>query len=243
MRVDLHIHTCLSPCASLDMGPRDIARVARERGLEAIGVVDHNSARNAPAVVAACRAEGVRCWPGIEVTTREEAHVLWLHDTAEAAVRAGEWVYDHLPDLPNVPATFGDQVVVDADERVVEFLPRLLTNAADLTLSQIGVRAREWGGLLVAAHVDRPMYSVVSQLGMLPDDVPFDAVEYTVRAMREGRARRPGVPAVVSSDAHELDQIGQGWIRVEGGVTDLASLSCALREGRCYGEAAQATES
>lgn len=213
------------------MGPRDIVRAVRAQGLDGVGVCDHNSARNAPAIAAACRDAGLRCWPGIEVTTVEEAHILWLHDSAEAAERTGEWIYAHLPDIPNVPATFGDQVVVDAGEVVQELLPRLLSNATTLSLAEVAHQVALWGGLLVAAHIDRPMYSVVSQLGMLPDDVPFDALEYSARSVVAGAVPDSSRPCVVSSDAHRLEEIGCCWTEVQGTPETIAELRAALLRG------------
>jgi hypothetical protein len=55
---DLHVHTCLSPCAERLMRPRAIVAAALARGIGMIGVCDHNSAGNVRAVAAglpACR--------------------------------------------------------------------------------------------------------------------------------------------------------------------------------------------
>jgi 3',5'-nucleoside bisphosphate phosphatase len=48
---DLHVHTCLSPCATLDMTPQKIVAQARLMKLEMIAITDHNSAENAGAVI------------------------------------------------------------------------------------------------------------------------------------------------------------------------------------------------
>ena len=76
MRFDLHIHSCLSPCADLEMSPRAIARRACEAGLDAIALCDHNSARNTPALREACAAEGIASLYGMEIATAEELHAL-----------------------------------------------------------------------------------------------------------------------------------------------------------------------
>ena len=51
-RVDLHLHTCLSPCGSLEMSPQRIVETALERGLDAIAVTDHNSTLQCPEILA-----------------------------------------------------------------------------------------------------------------------------------------------------------------------------------------------
>ena len=44
---DFHIHSTLSPCASLEMSPKNIVLKAHEVGLDIIAVTDHNMAENA----------------------------------------------------------------------------------------------------------------------------------------------------------------------------------------------------
>ena len=57
-RADLHIHTALSPCASEAMTPPAILTAARRRRINVIGVVDHNAAGNARAMIAAAECRG-----------------------------------------------------------------------------------------------------------------------------------------------------------------------------------------
>lgn len=42
---DLHIHTCLSPCGSLEMSPSEIVRRSLAKGLDAIAITDHKRKR------------------------------------------------------------------------------------------------------------------------------------------------------------------------------------------------------
>ena len=59
-KVDLHIHTCLSPCGSLDMSPQVIVETALSRGLDAIAVTDHNSTLQCPEVQALGKELGLK---------------------------------------------------------------------------------------------------------------------------------------------------------------------------------------
>ena len=45
-KADLHIHSCLSPCGSLEMSPMEILKKSSEAGLDIIALTDHNSTRN-----------------------------------------------------------------------------------------------------------------------------------------------------------------------------------------------------
>ena len=40
--IDTHIHTCLSPCAELDMHPAALVEAGVQAGLDAVAICDHN---------------------------------------------------------------------------------------------------------------------------------------------------------------------------------------------------------
>ena len=84
--VDLHVHTVISPCAEVEMIPPLIVGRARELGLGAIAITDHNTAENVGAVQRAARDTGLVVLAGMEVQTREEAHILCLFDRLEQAL-------------------------------------------------------------------------------------------------------------------------------------------------------------
>ena len=137
MRFDLHIHSCLSPCALLEMSPRAIVQRACEAGLDAIALCDHNSARNTPALREACAAEGIACLFGMEIATAEELHALAIFDTDEAALDMTGQIYAALPPRLNVPKLFGEQPVVDADDQILDLDWHLLSAPALLPVREV----------------------------------------------------------------------------------------------------------
>ena len=78
LRADLHVHTLLSPCAAIEMTPRNIIRHAVAAGVDILAVTDHNSGDNVAAALRAAAGTGVTVLPGMEVQTREEVHLLTL---------------------------------------------------------------------------------------------------------------------------------------------------------------------
>lgn len=202
---DLHNHSCLSPCASLEESPGLIARLAAERGLGLVALTDHNAALNCPAFGEACRREGIAPVYGMEASSVEEVHVLCLFATAAAALSFGELLRSCLPDLPYDPDKLGDQVVVDADEVVLDLPDYYLGAALDLGFGELCEEAARRGAIVVPAHVDRPMFSVSSQLGFLPPG-PYDAVE----SVREPAPElRLGLTAISGSDAHYPEHVAR----------------------------------
>ncbi|MDD4059607.1 MAG: PHP domain-containing protein [Kiritimatiellae bacterium] len=232
MRFDLHIHSCLSPCASLEMAPSAIARTARERGLGGIAIADHNSARNAQAFATCCAREGVAALFGLEVCTAEEVHALTIFDTVEQAMAMTAWVYDALVKRVNQPEVFGDQPVVDADDNIEELEWRMLGFATRRTVYEVGEHAHALGGLVVASHVDRPSFSAFSQLGVLSGDEGFDAMELSRTADESRWRERTGaMPLVRSSDSHLLADLGLVWTEADLAAFTVAELRRVFREG------------
>ena len=86
---DLHIHSCLSPCADNDMTPANIAGTATLAGIQIMALTDHNSVKNCPAFFKACKKYGVIPVPGMELTTAEDIHVVCLFDELDSAMAFG----------------------------------------------------------------------------------------------------------------------------------------------------------
>lgn len=226
---DLHIHSCLSPCGDLASSPRAIARTAREKGLHIAAITDHNTAMNAPAFASACQAEGITALFGMELTTREEVHILTIFPDAATAVEAGKEAYERL-DAPKFdPLSYGDQVWVDDNENIEGNLEKLLIlGTTDLSMEDVVPWAHNRGGLVIPAHIDRTAFGALGQLGFLPD-APYDAVECT-HPLDPALTGRWTVTA--ASDAHFIEDIGRRCLEFEGEVATFETLKTALSSGQ-----------
>jgi hypothetical protein len=231
---DLHLHTVLSPCAAPEMTPAALVERAAAQGLALIAVCDHNSAGNVAAVqeaAAARRDLRLRVIAGLEITTAEEVHVLGLFATAAAAEAVGDAVRATLPPLTRPARWMGPQLLVDARGAERGREPRMLAGASGLTLAAAVALIHARGGLAIAAHVDRPSFSVLAQLGLLPADAPFDALEVSAAGLAAGRADALlalGRPLVASSDSHSLDEIGAARTRLDVNAATFGELRLAL---------------
>lgn len=238
LRADLHIHTCLSPCGELEMSPRAVVGRAREIGLDLIAITDHNTTENAGAAIEAAAGTGLAVLPGIELTTAEEVHLLGLFETGADLGPFQAEVYRNLPDVPSKMKFVDDQVVVDVEDGVVGFCPRCLFGATRFSVQEAVRLIRGHGGLVVASHVDRDSFSLISQLGFIPPGLGLDAVEVSPR-MTETEARTAfgpfdGLPVVSFSDAHKPEEIGAattGFL-VEGPTLAEVRLALAGEAGR-----------
>ncbi|RMG69268.1 MAG: PHP domain-containing protein, partial [Nitrospirae bacterium] len=227
---DLHIHTCLSPCAAIDMTPKRIIKRAVEQGLQIIAVTDHNSVENFPALKEL--AKEITVLPGMEVTTREEVHLLALMPDYESAVQLQELIYRYLPVTKNSRISF-EQMVVNAEGQLLHFNERSLIEPVDLGLDEMVDFIHSLGGLAIPSHIDRELYGILYGLGRIPEEIPFDGLEISYRTPPERAkslyAEYSHLPWLWSSDAHQLEQIGRARSRFLLKEPSLEELSLALK--------------
>ena len=226
--VDLHIHSCLSPCGDDDMTPGNIAGMARLKGLDMIAVTDHNTARNLPAAAVHCERHGLVLLPGMEITTREEVHLLGYFPTVEAAVDFGAMLREHLPKKKNNPAFFGRQRVMNGADEQIDEEEALLIGAADLPLGEAARRVRAFGGVPVPAHINRGAHGLLVNLGMMPPEPPFPTVEIW-RALPCGEAALAGRRVLYASDAHALGDIQERENALRLPCDSVEELLCWMR--------------
>ena len=155
-RADLHIHSLLSPCGSLAMSPREIISRARSKGLDMIAVSDHNSTWHCELMVNLGLEAGITVLRAAEVTSSEDVHSLVILPDEASTHSFQEWIDSHCAYIPNNPELFGDQVVVDRDERIIREISWYLPAALNATVDDVESAAHRHGGLFIPAHIDRP---------------------------------------------------------------------------------------
>ena len=215
MLADFHNHSCLSPCGSLDLSPCVLAENAAAKRIKVLALTDHNSSLNCPAFDYHCKRLGIIPIYGMEVTTQEEVHMLALFTNLDAARDFGEYIYSIITPFLNNPEKTGDQVYVDFDDDIIGEVEYYLSNAADIGVDALGAKTAEYSGLVIPAHVDRPAFSMTSQLGVVVQG-PWAAVE-CVRLpplSKFGDKESPllktyGYPLITGSDAHYPEHVGR----------------------------------
>lgn len=174
---DMHIHSDLSPCGDADMTPNNIVNMANIKNLDIISVTDHNTTENLPAVCDLCKDAHMVFIPGIEVTTKEEVHVLCYFKELEGALEFGKIIYDSLPNIKNIPSIFGNQNIYNKSDEVISILDKLLINASSYTLKDICSMVVKYHGIAVPAHINKKSCSIIGVLGFIPTDLNLTFVE------------------------------------------------------------------
>jgi PHP family Zn ribbon phosphoesterase len=236
-RADLHLHTCLSPCADEEMIPLAIVNRAKKKGLDVIGICDHNSIRNIMAVRRAGWQEGLAVIGGIEVTTTEEVHILALFDQHSKLDRMQQLIDQNLRGENN-PELFGEQFVCDENGSVIGQEMKLLIGATDLSVEDVVKNIQNLGGLAIASHIDRERFSLISQLGFIPEGLQIDGLEVSpLHSVSQAAEKLPQIrdyPLVSFSDAHRLEEIGSSFTTFTGVSPCVRELGKALvgKDGR-----------
>ncbi len=232
MPADLHIHTVLSACAEVEMIPPLIVSQALQMGLSLIAVTDHNSCGNAIAVAQAAAGTGLTVLSGMELQTREEIHLLCLFDDLATSLQWQQEVFLKMPQMSNRPEFFGEQWLVDANGDWIRMEERLLAVSAEMSLEAAVAGVHSLRGLAIPSHVDRPSFSLLANLGLIPEGLQADALEVTARfAPKSGYREWPslkGWPLIVNGDAHRLKEISNrtAFLIEEANVREI---SAALR--------------
>jgi len=213
------------------MIPPLIAGRARELGLELVAVTDHNAMLNVTAVQEAA-GPGLIVLPGMEVMSREEVHLVCLFDRLTQVADWQEQVWQALPPGENNEEYFGAQYVVGATGEYVRTETRRLAAATELSVEEIVAGVRSRGGIVIAAHVDRPWASLISNLGFVPAGLGIAGLELSRSASVADVERRlpqtVGWGKVVSGDAHRIDEItARTMLKVQ--EPTVAELALALR--------------
>ena len=208
---DLHIHSALSPCCDNDNTPSDIVQMAKLKGLDVIALSDHNSTANCKAVIKAGQREGLLVLPAIELTTAEDIHILCLFADLSNAESFCEKAKQGMMKIKNRAEIFGEQRILDEVDNIIGYEEHYLSVATTVTSYEVASLVRNFAGVAVPAHVDRPSNGILSILGEIPKDFGFTAVEVSKHCppIKVEELQKAGFTIVRNSDAHTLSDISE----------------------------------
>lgn len=210
---DLHIHSCLSPCADDDMTPANIAGMAALNGLQIVALTDHNTAANCPPFFHHARRLGLIPVGGMELTTAEDIHAVCLFPDLDGAMAFDAFVSERRCRIQNRTDIFGHQYLMDCEDAVCGEIPELLIPATDISLSEAHAEVFRRGGVLYPAHIDRTSNGMLAILGAFPPEPRFTAYELHDAARADALAAAHPLCTellrTVSSDAHHLWELAE----------------------------------
>jgi hypothetical protein len=210
---DLHLHSCLSPCADNDMTPNNIAGMAKLKGLQIIALTDHNSCKNCPAFFEACKKQSILAIAGMEMTTAEDIHLVYLFPTLASAMEFDKEVEKKRFLIKNRTDIFGEQIIMDGNDNIIGYEENLLPNATSLSIEAAFALASDFGAVVYPAHIDRFSNGIISTLGTFPDTPLFGCAELKDKSafgkLSQSYPALKNKKIISSSDAHFLWDINE----------------------------------
>jgi predicted metal-dependent phosphoesterase TrpH len=219
------------------MYPRAVVEKSISEKLDIIAICDHNASENIQYMLRIAEGTPLTVLPGMEITSSEEVHLLALFGTLGDLLEIQNIVYNNLSGT-NREEIFGCQAIVNDYDEVEGFNDRFLLGATKLSLHELINHIHDFGGLVIASHIDRESFSVISQLGFIDPEIPFDALEVThhtgIKRARINYPELTNYPFIESSDAHFIKDIGQGTttIFLEKGTISELKMAFEHRDGR-----------
>lgn len=209
---DLHIHSCLSPCADNDNTPNNIAGMAHLSGIKIVALTDHNSTKNCPAFFEAAKRYDIIPIAGIELTTSEDIHLVCLFEEIDSALKFDQYLQQQRVLIKNRTDIFGEQLILNGEDELIGTEEHLLSNATMISIEDAPKLVASFGGICYPAHIDRDANGIIAVLGTIPSTPCFTCVEMhnadKIPEYKEKYALSDKL-IIVSSDSHYLTDIDE----------------------------------
>lgn len=207
MFYDLHIHSCLSPCASDDMTPNNIVNMALLKGLDVISVTDHNSTLQQRAIQKVAKRNGLGYVFGVEVQTIEDVHCLCYFKNEVQLDQFQKYLDEHLIKVNNKKEFFGNQILMNEYDEKVGEVNELLLSSLNVSIDELSKVVQHMQGVFIPAHIDGRKNSILFHLSFIPEDLHYDGLEIK-GDLNKYKDEYPNCPFFMqNSDAHQLVDI------------------------------------
>jgi len=211
-RIDLHIHSALSACCADEMSPIVILEQAIQKNLKVVSITDHNNVQHSILAYLLCKEKPICVIPGVELTTKEEVHLLAYFSDIKELLELEKKIHYSLPKEKNNSSILGYQVCYNLEGEIVGIDDSLRQTALNLGMDYLIDFIHSIGGIAIPAHIDKNRFSLLSQLGFLDPKEKFDAVEVSKFTWEKedfylGNTWN-GFPVISGSDSHNLKDIG-----------------------------------
>lgn len=210
MYYDLHIHSALSPCSDDSMTIHNIINMSILKGLDLIAITDHNSLLQQECFLKVAKGQ-INVLVGVEIQTSDKIHVLAYFPPNTNLDPIQKYLDKHLFSQMNIPEYYGNQLIMDINDKVVMVENRLLIGSLDRNVKEVIEDIHQFGGKAILAHVYRK-YGYIATYNQLDMDLPFDGVEVRYEDKNRLLEEYPDLTKRIilhNSDAHYLGDISE----------------------------------
>jgi hypothetical protein len=190
-------------------------RKAREAGIEIIAITDHNSMANCRVYEKAAQEFDIVFIYGVEIQSAEDIHIVALFDDWNEAGKFNQKLYKSLLPLNNDTNYYGNQIVINENEKIVRVINKALVNSSIWTLETVIRNVNKHKGFAFPAHVNVKSHSIIGQLGFIPENLGILALGITANCdenqLVDQHPFLKDYALIKNSDAHCLQDIGSGF--------------------------------
>lgn len=220
---DLHIHSALSPCAQDEMTPNNIINMSLIKELDVIALTDHNTMLQCR-TCAQCAQGRIQFIYGVEIESKEGVHLLGYFRDDSSLDFMQKWLDDHRSKIPHRADYFGNQLLMNEQDEVIGTVDELLIVSCDASIDEISAVIHSAHGLCVIAHALDRASSMITQLGFIPFEFDYDAIEVhsneQIEMILSSHPWLKNPVFFISSDAHQLIDISEPEHFIEEKVWD-----------------------
>ncbi len=219
------------------MSPQLILEQAVWKELNLISITDHNTTQHSILACKLSKNMPIRVIPGVELTSREEVHLLAYFSNIEALLKMEKEIDNYLPGKKNNSKVFGNQLYYDLNGEIIGIDDTLRQVALNIGLDNLVDFIHNIEGIVIPAHIDKNRFSLLNQLGFLDQEADYDAVEASKFKWRKGKFQLgntwDGFPVIAGSDSHGVEDIGLFFMEDrQEEIKDFMSLKDFLRKSK-----------
>ena len=127
--------------------------------------------------------------------------------------------------MKNRKDLFGEQLILNEQDEIVGELEQFLLTATQISVSDIVKEVRRKKGIIYPAHIDRRSYSILSNLGAVPEELDFNILEISQKSsLKEYEEKYNKYTVIQSSDAHYLFDISENTRTIPSKARELMNL-------------------
>jgi len=229
-----HNHTVLSPCADITMTANLYKEHLTKSNINWIAITDHNSTKNIKPFLNFFKNSDIKIIPGIEVETIEEIHLVVLFKKVEESVLFGDFIENSLSINEYNPEKFGYQIILNDLSEFESVLEKpYLGSSSKYSINKVYQEASKYDTIIFPAHIFRA-FGLITQLGIPPKDLKFDAVEVKRDSEIEMAKKLGYENFIYGNDTHTPDQLSYHSCEVEANSRSFDELKNAIKNKKVY---------
>ncbi|MDK2945625.1 hypothetical protein SAMN04488588_0342 [Geotoga petraea] len=229
-----HNHTVLSPCADISMSSDLYKELLLKSNINWLAITDHNSTRNIRPFINYFSNTDIKIVPGIEVQTIEEVHVIILFNKLDEAEKFGKFIESSLIINKYDPEKFGYQICLNGEGDFEYILENpYLGSSSKYSINKLVMEAKKYETIVFPAHIFRA-FGLITQLGLPPKDIEFDAVEVKNEKEIEFAKDLGFSNFIFGNDAHTPDELNHFSCQVRAKNRSFIALKEAIYNKKVY---------